>query len=67
MTKTCYICKEPARYRLVAKAGRAPTGETDQSMTLYACRAHFDDVYDRLDAELKRMDPRIFVDRVPDE
>lgn len=64
MPRTCYFCKAAARYRLTAKAGRLPDGETGYSMKLYACRDHFDDVYDRLEGELKHLEPRIFVDRV---
>lgn len=62
--KTCYICKGPARYALTAKAGRLPDGETGYSMHLYACRDHFDEVYAHLEHELKRLEPRIFVDRI---
>lgn len=60
----CNVCASPARYRLTAKAGRLPDGKTDYTMTLHACRDHFDDVYERLTDELEHLEPRIFVERI---
>ncbi len=67
MLRPCHICKEPARYSLIAKAGRLPDGETGYSMQLFACRDHFDEVYAHLEQELSRLEPRIFVDRLDKE
>ena len=60
----CHVCNTSASYILSARKLNTETAALDELGSLYACREHFDAVWDLLKQAHGQEGQRIFVDRV---